>query len=277
MSSEEEYTDQEEGGSRRSGYRRWLVGGGLLLLLVVLAAGGLLGVLLVPSYREASHYDLEIIAAMADPQRADALPDADFAFLHGERPILLAFDEFPVHLRDALVAREDSRFWDHRGVDLVGVARAALINLRQRGFHQGAGTITMQVARTAYGFEARTLERKLLETMLALRIERQLSKQDILAAYMNWVFLGMDNHGFEQASREYFRKPAAALSLGECAVLVGMLRAPNRLDPLRHPQAAKRERDAVLQRMVAEGMLAEADARAAMSRPVTGEADESAR
>lgn len=105
--------------------------------------------------------------------------------------------------------------------------------------------------------------------MLALRIEQHFSKKEIIAIYMNWVFLGMDNHGFARASQAYFNKPATSLALGESAILVGMLRAPNRLDPVRHPEAALQERDMVLHRMVHEGLLAEAEAKAEMQLPLT--------
>lgn len=244
----------------------------LISLFACLLAGGLLLASILPFYFAARKYELGIIRTMGNPEQVAQLPAEAFSFLHAEKPIILGPDQFPEHLRDALVAREDSRFWDHHGVDLRGIARAALKNIREGELRQGAGTITMQLARTAYGFQARTLQRKILEAMLALRIERNFTKEEILTAYMNWVFLGMDNHGFERASREYFRKSTGALTLGEAAALVGMLRAPNRLDPVRHPQAALRERDAVLRRMIDEGMLLESEAASEMLRPLANHA-----
>lgn len=213
-------------------------------------------------------HDLDEIKNLADRGRLERLSPEAFDILHGEKPILLRADDFPDHLKDALVAREDSRFWRHHGIDLIGVGRATLRNIEEKSMREGAGTITMQVARTVYGDRAKTLRRKIVEMLLAFRIERNFTKEDILEAYMNWVFLGNDNHGFEQASREYFGKTARDLSLGESAVLVGMLRAPNRFHPQRNYEAALLERDAVLSRMVAEGMLSSEQAEAEMARNV---------
>jgi len=252
-------------GRMQVGTRRKLIGWSLALGIPLFGLACAMGGYFLGAV--AAH-DLDEIKNLADRGRLERLSPEAFDILHGEKPILLRADDFPDHLKDALVAREDSRFWRHHGIDLIGVGRATLRNIEEKSMREGAGTITMQVARTVYGDRAKTLRRKIVEMLLAFRIERNFTKEDILEAYMNWVFLGNDNHGFEQASREYFGKTARDLSLGESAVLVGMLRAPNRFHPQRNYEAALLERDAVLSRMVAEGMLSSEQAEAEMARNV---------
>ncbi len=176
--------------------------------------------------------------------------------LHGSNRIVVPRSEVSRHFVDALLVREDGRFYDHKGIDPVGVLRAIYRNLVENR-SEGASTITMQLARNSFDelMEQKTLHRKLVEVMLARRIEKTYTKDQILEFYMNRIFFGSGMYGVELASRSYFGKPARDLTLGESAMLAGIIRGPNRFSPFRHYEAAVAERDAVLARMLAEGVI----------------------
>jgi len=241
--------------------RRWVLGALVCGLIIGAAMGGYVS-------GAASSYRMEDLRLMLDAERVATLPDEAFPHIGGIRPEVLRIDAFPPHLIDALTAREDSRFFSHSGVDLIGVGRAVVRNIEEKRLREGAGTITMQVARTAYGIRAKTLRRKAVEMALAKRIEREFTKQEILALYLNWVFLGDDNQGFGRAAESYFGKSVSQLTLSESAMLVGILRAPNGFHPVRHYADALDERNAVLQRMVAEQMITPDEADVARAEPV---------
>ena len=137
----------------------------------------------------------------------------------------------------AILAAEDARFFEHVGVDLVGIARAALANLVAGGTEQGASTITMQVAREFFLSSERTYTRKIYEILLALRIEESLCKEQILEIYLNQIFLGKRAYGFAAAPQTYFGKPLATLSAAEAAMLAGLPKAPSLLQPDGQPEA----------------------------------------
>jgi penicillin-binding protein 1A len=153
------------------------------------------------------------------------------------------------------MTREDKQFRDHGGVHLRGVGRAALRNLLAWEMTQGASTLTMQLARNTYELRARSLHRKFLETALALRIEGQFSKNEILTAYLNRIYFGSGAYGIGQAARTYFGKKTAELTLPEAALLVGIIRAPHDFSPYNDREAALRERNDVLDDMVIDGYL----------------------
>ncbi|WP_256199008.1 biosynthetic peptidoglycan transglycosylase [Verrucomicrobium spinosum] len=162
------------------------------------------------------------------------------------------------------MAREDARFYDHGGVDYIGVLRAAVRNLKDKRAVQGASTITMQLARNSFdGLNAKTLNRKLVEVMLARRIEAEKSKEEILELYVNRIFFGSGLYGIERASKAYFAKSASELTPGESAMLAGIIRSPNRFSPFRNWKGALKERDDVLKRMVATHAISEEEADAA--------------
>jgi penicillin-binding protein 1C len=167
----------------------------------------------------------------------------------------------------ALVATEDRRFWSHSGVDYVAIARALGSNLAHGRTVSGASTITMQLAR-AVRPHPRTLAGKFTEAALALRIERELDKDQILEQYINRVAFGPNLRGAGAASSAYFDKPPAALSLGEAALLAGVVRGPSYYDLARHPDAARARRETVLARMVSAGAIGEGQRREAQEEPV---------
>ena len=171
-----------------------------------------------------------------------------------EKREYLRIEQFPKLMRDSLLAVEDSRFYEHPGIDVIGVLRAIVANATG-GRTQGASTITQQVARTFFLTRERTLSRKLKEALLSLRIEQQLSKDQILELYMNQIYLGARTYGFAEAARTYFGKPIQELSVAECAMLAGLPQNPAYANPIKSPKRAKDRQLVVLSRMRAEGVI----------------------
>lgn len=155
----------------------------------------------------------------------------------------------------AVIAREDSRFRSHFGVDPIGIVRAAASNIAARGVRQGGSTLTQQLARNSFPLGGQTIHRKVLEAALAVRMELVFTKDEILTHYMNRIYFGSGLFGVETASRAYFRKPAADLTLAESALLAGLIRSPNRLSPFRDPDGALKQRNITLQQMEAQGFI----------------------
>src|SRR5687767_1214691 len=172
-------------------------------------------------------------------------------------PVVLA--ELPDHVPNAFLAAEDSRFRSHIGIDPIGVGRAAVTNVRAGGVAEGGSTITQQLAKTRFLSNERTLTRKFVEAGLALLIELRLSKDEILEAYLNEVYLGhrdgREVRGLGEAARLYFGKSAKNLSVADAALLAGMIRAPNRDNPDERAKIAKQRRDAVLNVMATKGWI----------------------
>ena len=168
-------------------------------------------------------------------------------FIQNRLPI--AYEQIPKEMVNAVVAEEDNRFFEHHGVDYFGVLRAAVSNYRQGRVKQGASTVTQQLARNSFDLKERSYRRKLLEMFVAQRIEDHLSKEKIMELYLNRVYFGSGFYGVESAARGYFGKPAKDLSVGECAMLAGLLKSPNALSPWNNLKGAKRVRDFVLTRM----------------------------
>jgi penicillin-binding protein 1A len=171
-----------------------------------------------------------------------------------EKRQYLRIAQFPKLMRDSLLAVEDTRFYEHPGIDVIGVLRAIVANVTGRRT-QGASTITQQVARTFFLTRERTLSRKLKEALLSLRIEQQLSKDQILELYMNQIYLGARTYGFAEAARTYFGKPIQQLSVAECAMLAGLPQNPAYANPIKSPKRAKDRQLVVLSRMRAEGVI----------------------
>src|SRR5258705_12040811 len=156
-----------------------------------------------------------------------------------ERRAVVAIADVPSQLKHAIIAAEDERFYQHPGIDYIGVLRAAYTNLVYGGRRQGASTITMQVARNFFLSSEKTLTRKLYEAMLAFKIEHSLSKDQILELYVNQIYLGQRAYGFGAASQIYFGKALPELNLAEMAMLAGLPKAPSLYNPVANPQRAK--------------------------------------
>jgi len=159
-------------------------------------------------------------------------------------------EELPEFLVEALMAREDARFYEHGGVDFRGLARATVRNIKDRDFTQGASTLSMQLARNTYEMRAKSLHRKALEIALTLRVEGRYSKDEILTNYLNRIYFGSGAYGVDQAARTYFGKTVSQLHPGECAMVVGIIRGPHIYSPLRDFEAAIEQRNQTLARMV---------------------------
>lgn len=172
-----------------------------------------------------------------------------------ERRAFTPIDQFPKVLKDAVIAAEDKRFYEHWGVDVVGVGRAMMSNLRG-GHKQGASTITQQVARNFYLTNERTLTRKFNEALLAYKIERSLTKDQILELYFNQIYLGQRAYGFASAAKIYFNKPVQDLTLAEASILAGLPKAPSTFNPIVNPERARLRQEYILNNMVDLGMIA---------------------
>ena len=171
-------------------------------------------------------------------------------------------------LPQAVVAIEDRRFYEHGGMDVMGVLRAIWRNVMSGRLREGGSTITQQLAKIAFLTPEKSLERKVQELFLAFRLEREFSKDEILTLYLNRVYLGAGSYGVDAAAKRYFGKSARQVDLGEAALLAGLLKAPSRLSPARDLAAAKRRAALVLDSMVAAGFIAPADAARAKKAPV---------
>ncbi len=186
-----------------------------------------------------------------------------------EKRALLPLSKIPVDLQSAVVAVEDDGFFHHWGISPKGMLRSALRDLLARRVVQGASTITQQLAKQIFLKPEKKFSRKIREVLLALQIERNFSKQEILQFYLNQVYFGEGAYGAQSAARNYFGKDIADLTLGDCALLAGLIRAPHANSPFVNPENARRRRAVVLQRMVDAGMitLAQRDAADAEALP----------
>ncbi|MCD6034704.1 MAG: penicillin-binding protein [Rickettsiales bacterium] len=167
--------------------------------------------------------------------------------LHGE---FVQAPELPRHVIDAILATEDRRFYEHNGIDLWGLVRAAFVNFQAGSVVQGGSTITQQLAKNIFLTPDRTIKRKVQEVLLAFALEKQFSKDQIMTLYLNRVYLGAGNYGIDAASRYYFHKPAKRMSLYEGAMVAGMLKAPSRYSPTSNPKLAHQRAKQVLINMV---------------------------
>ena len=207
--------------------------------------------------KKALTYDLDQLAQL---EKSSLIYDrtgaeiGSFFVMENRRPV--RFHDVPQHFIQALIAEEDSRFWEHRGVDYFGIVRAAIATVKVRRVHQGASTITQQLARQGYGMaNQRTIDRKLTEIFLARRIEETFNKQKILELYLNRIYFGGGFYGVNAASLGYFGKQVNRLTIDESAVLAGLIKSPNRSSPLRDMAAATLARNQVLDRMLDENYL----------------------
>src|SRR6476619_6465100 len=239
---------KSSGNGKKKSSRLWRWG--WKISLVTLVGGGALSVLIF--YSAWAHtFDMKKVGEM--PERNTVL-DVDgniYSRLAGSNRLIVSLNEVAPAFIDALLAREDTRFFQHNGIDFYGVGRALVRDLMSGSAREGASSITQQLARNSLPLGGRTINRKLLEAMVALRIEREFTKQQILELYINRIYFGAGCYGVETASQAYFGKNASKLNLSESALLAGLIRSPNRFSPLKNPKGAAVQRDAVLDRMVA--------------------------
>src|ERR671923_2943061 len=185
-----------------------------------------------------------------------------------ERRAVVSITDVPASLKNAIIAAEDERFYEHAGIDYIGVLRAAYANLVAGGRRQGASTITMQVARNFFLSSEKTLTRKLYEALLAFKIEHSLSKEQILELYINQIYLGQRAYGFGAASQIYYGKALGQLTLAETAMLAGLPKAPSLYNPIANPQRAKQRQQYVLRRMTELGYIDATQYEDALKAPI---------
>ena len=183
--------------------------------------------------------------------------------------VLLDEDELPPMLVKAIVATEDERFYSHHGVDSLGLVRSLFYDIANLCFCQGGSTITEQLVKDVYlDGSDRGYYNKLVDMVLALKVERTLSKQRILADYLSEIATGYGRRGMSAAACDYFHAPLDRLTLGQYALLAGVAQAPSAYDPTRNPELARQRRAQVLRSMVAERYITQAEADAANAEPV---------
>jgi penicillin-binding protein 1A len=182
--------------------------------------------------------------------------------------VLLQPDEVPDLLAKAVVATEDERFYSHHGIDTVGIARALLYDAANRCFCEGGSTITQQLVKQLYLDGSDRGRNKIVDMVLALKVERVLTKQQIMADYLSEIATGLNRYGVAQAACAYFRAPLAHLTLSQYALLAGVTQAPSIYDPTVDPSAAERRRAEVLSDMVSESYVTAAQAAAAEQEPL---------
>ena len=230
--------------------------------LIGLAAAGLMIVLLLLALALAMAYpNLPDISGLTDyrtklPLRVLSSEGQLLGEFGEERRQFLAVKDIPKVMQDAVLAIEDARFYQHGGVDYLGVIRAGLANVGESR-SQGASTITMQVARNFYLSTEKTLTRKIYEILLALKIERALSKDQILEIYMNQIFLGHRAYGFAAASEVYFGMPLKDISIAQAAMLAGLPKAPSAYNPINNPKRANIRQQYIIERMLDNGYITE--------------------
>jgi penicillin-binding protein 1A len=216
----------------------------------------------------ASTFDLRQVGHI--PERC-WIYDADgnvYSRLYGENRILVNVNQVSPLFKKALLAREDSRFYNHHGVDLVGIFRALSSNLSHFTLLQGGSTITQQLARNSFDLGGRDLSRKILEAFVALRIELTFSKNQILDDYINRIYFGSGYYGLEAAARAYFGKSASQVNLSEAATLAGLIRSPNRYSPINNVSGATAQRNEVLDRMAELNYISRQEADATKETPL---------
>jgi penicillin-binding protein 1A len=216
-----------------------------------------MGVVAVVAYYATDLPDLNsLTATLRKPSvtvlAADGQTLAAFGDVYGD---VVTLDTLPAALPQAVMATEDRHFYHHFGLDLIGLARAALVDLRARHIVQGGSTITQQLAKNLFLTPERSLKRKIQEVLVALWLERKFSKDQILTLYLNRVYLGSGIWGVDAAARHYFDVPATQLDLYQCAVLAGLLKAPSRYNPQSDRPASIKRTAQVLDNMVAAGYI----------------------
>jgi len=259
-------------------WQRWLpecLHGPLRLLFQLAALGAVvLSAVAFFYFMAAMRFDLGDVAKLPAGTTFYDRKGAEITAPGGVGRKLVKREDLPEFLVKSLQAREDARFFEHRGVDVRGLLRATVRNLKDRDFTQGASTLSMQLARNSFKMKQKSLHRKLLEIALTLRVEARYSKDEILTHYLNRIYFGAGADGVEQAARTYFGKPTHDLTDGECAMIVGIIRGPHIFSPFRNLAAAIEQRDQTLSRMVAMGFIDQARRAAIIAEPVRLLADE---
>ena len=245
------------------GQKKLMAVGALILVLFV----ALLSVLGVYAYR-AMQYDMSRVGAGLVNNSLFDSQGSLIASLAEDEASVVTREELPQHLINAFVAREDERFFEHNGVVISSVIRSVLRNLQSMRYEQGASTITMQLTRNVYELSGKSMDRKLLEAMIAQRIERNFDKYAILQQYLSRIFYGQNCYGVKAAARHYFGKGVRDLNLVECATLAGLVRAPSLFNPVTSMESALQVKKETLQRMLECEMITSEECHQATQAPI---------
>src|SRR5881409_3457985 len=232
-------------GKKRSKLFRY---GWKITLFVLIAGAGLALLLFYGAW--AASFDTKKVGAMPERNTVFDVDGKIYSRLAGSNRLRVSLDEVSPLFVDALLAREDTRFYQHPGVDWHGIFRALVRDILSGSAKEGASSITQQLARNSLPLGGRNISRKLLEAIVAFRIEHEFTKKQILELYVNRIYFGAGCYGVETASQAYFGKNASKLNLPEAALIAGLIRSPNRFSPLKNPEGAAMQRNAVLDRMV---------------------------
>lgn len=240
-------------------WKRWLpewLHGFVKLGFLLAAAGGIMFSAFAFFYfMLAMRFDLDEVAKLPTGTVFFDRKGVEIAAPGASGRRLVTRADIPDFLIQSLRAREDARFFEHGGVDLRGLARATIRNIKDWNFTQGASTLSMQLARNSFEIKQKSLHRKFLEIALTLRVEARYSKDAILTHYLNRIYFGAGADGIEQAARTYFGKSTRDLTDGECALIVGIIRGPHAFSPLRNPEKAIEQRRQTLNRMLTMGFI----------------------
>ncbi len=256
---------------------RWFICWPLRILMSLAFVGIVVSSILIFLYGAiANRYDISEVKSNM-PERTVILDrkNRTIGTLHGENRRRVTLKDVPPIFLDALILREDNRFYDHGGVDWIGVGRAMMQVFKHKRATQGASTLTMQLAKITYNHQERNLHAKLTEVALAKRIEATYSKEEILETYINRIFWGHTFLGIAAAARGYYDKEPCDLSLAECATLAGIIYGPNENSPIKYPEKAKKVRDIVLGLLKNEGKITDEEYAAALAEPILTKQPES--
>jgi penicillin-binding protein 1A len=216
----------------------------------------------LPDYARLSDYRPRQLTLITDAG------DRRIGELFSERRRVIAYDKVPPIVIDAFIAAEDNSFWSHAGVDYVGMFRALVANVRSLETKQGASTITQQVVKTLLLTPEKTFRRKIQEIILARRLERSLTKQEILALYVNQIYFGHGRYGVAEAAQFYYGKRVDKLNVGEAALLAGVVQSPENISPRKNPRRAKERQSYVLNQLVAMRKITLAEAQKWIDAPI---------
>jgi len=242
----------------------------LLLIVIALVVVAILGVGVYVAVLQAKLPRVDRLADYRPPVVSQVYGDDGTLVgeFYLERRIVVPVNRMPRKLIQAFVAAEDANFYSHKGIDYLGIVRAAFKNLINMRKKEGASTITQQVTKTMLLTPEKKLSRKIKEAILAKRLEDKLSKDEILYLYLNQIYLGAGAYGVEAAAETYFGKSVDKLNLAEMAILAGLPKAPNAYSPIKNLARAKERQNYVLERMVAEGYITMAEAEYARNTPL---------
>ncbi|OIN99981.1 MAG: hypothetical protein COX65_01415 [Elusimicrobia bacterium CG_4_10_14_0_2_um_filter_56_8] len=261
------FFDYLDGLSARELVLKFVYGIGIISAVGILLASLLMHKILsdIPSVDKLDEYTPSLTTYVYD------INNQVIAEFSEQRRVILPLSKIPVDIQNAVIAMEDRNFFRHWGISPRGIIRAQLTNILRHRRAAGGSTITQQLSRGIFLKPEKAYTRKIKEIVLALQIERSFSKQEILTLYLNQIYLGSGVYGVQSASKRYFAKDVSELTLGECALITGLIPSPERYSPFNNPEKARQRRSLVLQRMLSEKFITAGEAKLAAAEPIPTE------